>query len=283
VRFFYRKIMNGTKRSSGHLYIGTSGWVYPHWREVFYPTAVPQRLWLPYYAQFFDATEINASFYRLPSVKAVQNWINDTPEQFMFCPKISRFITHAKKLNDPETCVPRFFDVFDPFDARMGPVLIQLPAALTFHEEKASIFFAFITNRYPNFSFSLEARHASWAQPGAVALLKRFGIGWVIADSGSRFASAELVTAKHIYLRFHGPDGSYASPYAKTMLRVYAEKCIAWRSQGHTVWAFFNNDVHGYAIANAETLKDLTVHPAPDPTAHPAPDPKTQPAPNPNN
>jgi len=258
VRFFYRKKMADTKSSSGIIHIGTSGWVYPHWREVFYPAAIPQKLWLSYYAQFFDTTEINASFYRLPSLKAVENWINATEKQFYFCPKISRFITHAKKLNDPETCVPRFFDVFDPFAARMGPVLIQLPAALSFHEEKATNFFAFLKDRYPNFSFSLEARHASWTEPRAITQLKRFDIGWVIADSGNRFASAELVTAKHIYLRFHGPDGTYASPYTKRMLEAYAAKCLTWRSNGHTIWAFFNNDIHGYAIANADTLKAFT-------------------------
>lgn len=250
--------MTTITRTSGSLHIGTSGWVYPHWREVFYPTAVAQRYWLGYYAQFFDVTEINASFYRLPSVKVVQSWLDATEDTFLFCPKISRFITHAKKLNDPETCVPRFFDVFDQFAARMGPVLIQLPSALTFHMEKTQAFFSFLTSRYSNFSFSLEARHASWTEPQAIALLKRFNIGWVIAESGNRFASAELVTAKHIYLRFHGPDGSYASPYTTSMLKTYALKCLDWQSEGYTIWAFFNNDIHGYAIANAETLKDLT-------------------------
>jgi len=250
--------MAGSKRSKGSIHIGTSGWVYPHWREVFYPQDIPQRWWLGYYAQFFDATEINASFYRLPSIKAVRNWVDATPPDFYFCPKISRFITHAKKLNDPEIAVPRFFDVFDAFASRMGPVLIQLPAALSFKEEKATAFFAFLKSRYGNFSFSLEARHSSWTRPEAIELLKEYGIGWVIADSGARFPSAEFITATHIYLRFHGPDELYASPYSAGTLQRYAQKCDAWRKAGHRIWAFFNNDVHGYAIANAETLRTFT-------------------------
>lgn len=246
-------------KKRGAIYIGTSGWVYPHWREVFYPKTVPQRLWLEYYARHFDVTEINASFYRLPTVNAVENWVKAVPAGFYFCPKISRFITHAKKLNDPEQAVPRFFDVFGAVVGHLGPVLIQLPASLGFHADKAERFFAYLAGRYGDLSFSLEARHESWTAAAAAALLKRYRIGWVIAESGMRFASAELVTASHIYLRFHGPDGSYATPYTPKMLEVYARKCREWQRQGHTVWVFFNNDVHGYAIGNALAFKEMLV------------------------
>lgn len=241
----------------GSIHIGTSGWVYAHWREIFYPAKLPQRSWLEYYARHFDCTEINGSFYRLPSVNAVLNWQETVNARFRFCPKISRFITHAKKLNDPEQAVPRFFDVFDQIAPRLGPVLIQLPPMLGFHEEKARNFFTYLRSCYKSFRFSLEARHASWLEPAAIALLEKFRIGWVIADSGRRFASGNAVTARHIYLRFHGPDGSYASGYSGKALAEYAARCREWRDAGHAVWVFFNNDLHGHAIRDALALKAL--------------------------
>jgi len=241
----------------GTIHIGTSGWVYPHWRGVFYPEGLAQRSWLEYYARHFDCTEINGSFYRLPSKETVDRWQEMTASTFRFCPKISRFITHAKKLNDPEQAVPRFFDVFDGMARRAGPVLIQLPAMLGFQEEKAKLFFGYLRDHYRVFRFSLEARHAGWTAPAAIALLKKYRIGWVIADSGSRFASAEEITAKHIYLRFHGPDGSYATGYSPKFLRALARRCEEWRNAGHTLWVFFNNDIGGHAIRDALSLKAL--------------------------
>ncbi len=242
---------------SGHIHIGTSGWVYPHWRGAFYPQQLPQRRWLEYYAQHFDCTEINGSFYRLPSEAAVTNWRDTAAPGFCFCPKISRFITHAKKLNNPEQAVPRFFDVFDILIKQCGPVLIQLPPQLGFNAEKAAAFFQFIRQHCAGFDFSLEARHRAWLEPAALALLKRYRIGWVIADSGTRFASTTAVTARHIYLRYHGPDGSYATGYTKRFLTSQAAQCRAWAAAGHTVWIFFNNDVHAHAIRDASALKQL--------------------------
>jgi uncharacterized protein YecE (DUF72 family) len=245
--------------TKGIIHIGASGWDYAHWKGLFYPAGMPRRTWLGYYADHFNTVEINSSFYRLPTKETVEKWKATVGAGFYFCPKISRFITHAKKLNDPEAGLPRFFDVFGPVVDRLGPVLIQLPAVLGFHEEKARKFFQYLWTKYRGFQFALEARHAGWTEPAAAALLKKYHIGWVIADSGMRFPSAELVTANHIYLRFHGPDGSYATSYSRQTLADYAEKCRRWKEAGHTVWAFFNNDLHGYAIANAKTLKEMTV------------------------
>jgi uncharacterized protein YecE (DUF72 family) len=241
----------------GTIHIGTSGWVYPHWRELFYPAKLPQRSWLEYYARHFDCTEINSSFYRLPSKDAVLNWQKTVSAGFRFCPKISRFITHAKKLNDPEQAVPRFFDVFDGIAGQMGPVLIQLPSILAFHEEKTAHFFKYLREHHKGYQFSLEARHPSWTEKRALGLLERLRIGWVIADSGTRFASADAVTARHIYLRFHGPDGSYATGYPKKFLAFNVARCARWRDAGYSVWVFFNNDLNGHAIRDALAFKKM--------------------------
>lgn len=243
--------------SPGKLHIGTSGWSYKHWRGIFYPANLPASKQLQFYSQQFDCTEINSSFYRLPTPKAVRHWQETVNKNFRFCPKISRFITHAKKLNDPEQSCPRFFDVFDPYRKSCGPILVQLPAALTFHAEKAGHFFSYLHHTYKGWSFSLEPRHDTWMSTEALALLKKYKIGWVIAESGDRWASSEIITARHIYLRFHGPDGSYASSYPDAALKAYARKCRQWLQQGHTLWIFFNNDGHAYAIGNAKKLATL--------------------------
>lgn len=241
----------------GKLHIGTSGWSYKHWRGIFYPADLAVSQQLTYYSSKFDTTEINSSFYRLPSPASVGHWQESVNKSFRFCPKISRWITHAKKLNDPESSIPRFFEVFDPFRKICGPVLVQLPGNLVFNPGKADHFFSFLRHHYKDWSFSLEARHASWMSPEALALLIKYKIGWVIAESGNRWASSEITTARHIYLRFHGPDGSYASNYSENELTAYARKCSAWLRQGHDLWVFFNNDIHGYAIQNALRLHEL--------------------------
>jgi len=240
----------------GKLYIGTSGWQYPHWKEIFYPKGLPVARQLQYYSQLFSATEINSTFYRLPSKTAVAKWMDTVGKEFRFCPKISRFITHAKKLNDPEQAVPRFFDIFDDYRRRCGPVLIQLPAMLSFNDKKADIFFGFLRARYSGWHFALEARHESWMSKASVELLKKYLIGWVMVDAGRRWpASHEIVTARHIYIRLHGPDGSYATKYSAAAMRKLADKCTAWLDKGYDCWVFFNNDIHGYAVENARQLQ----------------------------
>lgn len=243
--------------TAGKIHIGTSGWSYKHWRERFYPATLKPEGYLGYYAHHFQVTEINTSFYHLPKTSTVEQWAGTVNARFKFCPKISRYITHIKKLNDPEVTLPRFFDIFDPVQRHLGPVLLQLPPSLGFHEEKAVTFFEAL-GRYPQYTFALEPRHDSWLSEEAVAILKHYKIAFVIADSGKRWPGGELVTANHIYIRFHGPDGSYAKSYPERVLESYAEKMIAWRKEGHHVWAFFNNDGNAYAIANAERLMELT-------------------------
>jgi uncharacterized protein YecE (DUF72 family) len=192
----------------------------------------------------------------LPKTSTVIHWAAEVPKGFLFCPKMSRWITHAKKLNDPAEILPPFFDCFSVIRRQLGPVLIQLPPNLGFHSEKAEAFFAAL-RKYKGFSFALEPRHSSWMENGAIRLLKNYKIAFVIAESGNRFASGEFVTAQHIYLRFHGPDGYYGTSYPDKTLKTWARKCVDWQAAGHTVWAFFNNDGQGYALGNARRLAAL--------------------------
>lgn len=210
--------------------------------------------WFGYYVGLFDCVEINTSFYHLPKEQTVINWAEKAPPGFLFCPKLSRYITHMKKLRGVEEPLERFFTIFEPLAPFMGPVLVQLPPMLKFNYDVAEAFFLLLKRNYKQYEFVLEVRHDSWLTDESLVLLTQHDIGLVIAQSGGVFPYSEAVTSKNVYLRFHGPGHLYASPYSDAMLAEYAGKFRHWVSEGHTVWAFFNNDVHGYAFQDALRL-----------------------------
>jgi uncharacterized protein YecE (DUF72 family) len=225
------------------IHIGTSGWSYKHWKDDFYPKELKQTDWLPYYAKSFDVTEINTSFYRLPTEETVVGWIKKVPKKFLFCPKMSRYLTHMKKLNDPEEPLQRFFDIFKPMKKQLGPVLIQLPKMVKFNYDKTEYLFKLLKKSYREYEFVLEIRHDSWLQNDALNLMAQYEIGLAISQSSERFPYAEMATAL------------YASPYSDKDLKYFARKFKKWVKEGHEIWAFFNNDVHGYAPKDALRLE----------------------------
>ncbi|RFM30650.1 DUF72 domain-containing protein [Deminuibacter soli] len=241
----------------GNLHIGTSGWSYKHWKGLFYPDKMKPTDWLLFYAQTFGVTEINTSFYSLPKPAAVDGWLNKTPAHFLFCPKMSRYLTHMKHLHDPEVPLQRFFDVFDRMQSKMGPVLLQLPPSLRFNPAICENLFSLLKKQYHQYDFALEVRHESWLQQESISLMKHYHIAFVVAQSGKGFPYAEYSTAKHMYIRFHGPEGLYNSAYTGKQLQYFAAHIKEWRNSGHNVWAFFNNDISGYAIENARQLLTL--------------------------
>jgi len=243
----------------GEFRVGTSGWSYRHWLGVFYPENLKPAKFLEFYVEHFDCVELNASFYRLPNEKTVENWAKRTPERFKFCLKLSRLITHQKRLMGVEEPLATFFERFRPLAEaeRLGPVLVQLPPSLRFDPELVERFFMLLDESYPEQHFALEARHASWFAEEALGLLSKYRVAHVIAHSGGRFPSCEAVTTDFVYLRFHGPGKLYASNYPDEMLKEFAEKVAKWLKEGLEVWAFFNNDVGGYAVKNAKQLRSM--------------------------
>lgn len=240
----------------GEIHIGTSGWSYPSWKKIFYPEDMKSSGYLSFYSRSFDAVEINSSFYHLPQLKTVKTWVESVPTGFKFCPKMSRYLTHIKKLHEPEEPLQRFFKALSPARQILGPVLIQLPPALRFHPENAKQFFNALQKYDDKFHFALEVRHNSWLEEEGLQLLKKYDIAFVISQS-AEFPYAEVVTSNNVYMRFHGPDRLYGSLYSNAALRKYANKLIAWKKEGKHVWAFFNNDMQGYAVKNALQLKEL--------------------------
>ncbi len=246
------------------IHIGTSGWSYKHWRGIFYPGNVKPAEYLTFYARHFPVSEINNSFYKLPTKGSVAKWIDSVPEGFLFCPKMSRYLSHLKKLRDPREPLERFFAVFDPFKEHLGPILIQLPANSRFHTEVAEAFYA-ETDQYEGYRFALEVRHPSWFLEESIGLMKKHGITLVFSQA-DQFPYDEEITAKDIYLRFHGPTALYSSSYSDQILEDYAEKFASWAEEGHEVWAFFNNDIGGHALNNAKKLQELVNNKVPEPT-----------------
>ncbi|MER3471962.1 MAG: DUF72 domain-containing protein [Chitinophagaceae bacterium] len=239
------------------IHIDTSGWSYNHWKDLFYPKGLRQKDWLQYYADRFNCVEINGSFYRLPSVETVELWIAAVADDFIFCPKMSRYLSHMKKLCNPEEPLQRFFTVFESMRRKLGPVLIQLPPGLKFYKEVAEYFFLQLKTHYSNYEVVLEIRDDSWLNSESLDLLNVNNIGLVISQSGNLFPYSEMITATNIYFRFHGPKELYASSYSTQMLEAFATKFIDWKNEGHAIWAFFNNDIYGYAVEDAQRLKAI--------------------------
>ena len=175
----------------------------------------------------------------------------------MFCPKISRYITHIKRLKDPEETLPRFFEVFDPVKKHMGPVLIQLPPSSKFHYDITEHFFSVLKKEYKGYDFALEVRHDTWLEDDSLNLMAKYDIAFVISQSGDRFPYREMVTAKNVYVRFHGPEGLYSSSYSDKMLKSFAKKFLSWIEEGHIIWAFFNNDIGGHALTDSKRLLQM--------------------------
>jgi len=240
-----------------NIHIGTSGWSYKHWKGLYYPTDLKPTEWLTYFSGTFSITEINASFYRLPLKKTVEGWLKKVPGNFLFCPKINRYITHIKRLKEPEEPLERFFNVFEPMKHRMGPVLVQLPPSLKFDYEVAEHFYSTLKKYYRAYRFAMEVRHDTWLAEDSLTLMAKYDVAFVISQSGKGFPYAETITAKDIYVRFHGPAELYSSSYSDEQLQNFANLFKQWHKEKHNVWAFFNNDVHGYAIQNGVTLAKL--------------------------
>jgi len=236
------------------IHIGTSGWSYKGWIGAFYPEGMKSTDWLAYYAKHFSTTEINSSFYHQTKPSTITKWLKKVPPGFLFCPKMSRYLTHMKKLHDPEESLRRFFEAYHIMKDHIGQVLIQLPASLHFHEETVLPFYKLLKEKYSDYSFALEVRHTSWFSAESIELMKQYDITLVIAQS-ERFPYHETITARDIYLRFHGPKALYGSSYDDDTLKSYAAKIVAWEKQKHIIWAFFNNDINGHALENAGRLK----------------------------
>ncbi|MFH1288816.1 MAG: DUF72 domain-containing protein [bacterium] len=238
-----------------NIFIGTSGYSYPHWKGVFYPTDLSSNKWLEFYARHFNVVELNVTFYRLPSKKSFENWYNKTPKNFKFVIKGSRFITHVKKLNECREPLETFFDNASGLKEKLLCVLWQLPPSFKFNLERLDNFLKLIKNKRFPCLHSFEFRNDSWFNEETYSLLKENNTSLCIADSPV-FPRYEELTSSFIYLRLHGGKILYGSEYAEDELNSWADKTTEWLKDKKLFLAFFNNDSYGFAVKNALKFKE---------------------------
>jgi uncharacterized protein YecE (DUF72 family) len=237
------------------IHIGTSGWVYGDWGDgVFYPEDLREKDWLEFYSQQFKTVEINATFYHQMSAKTYANWYNKVPKDFIFSVKISRFLTHIKKLNAPKEPWQRFINNAKHLKEKLGPILVQLPPNLHVNLDKLKELIRVIPAQY---KIALEVRHQSWFNEPAYKILKKRNISLVFSY-GEGLPVEEVITADFIYVRMHGPGDLYGSKYTTAQLKKLADKIKQWQRKVKNIYVYFNNDTKGYAVDNAKKLIELT-------------------------
>jgi uncharacterized protein YecE (DUF72 family) len=234
--------------------VGCSGWNYASWRGTFYPEGLPARRWLEHYATRFDTVEINATFYRLAKPSAVENWVRQTPEGFVFAAKASQYLTHMKRLRDMDRGVGRFYESIAPLaeSPKMGPVLWQLPDRFARDDDRL----AFALEHLPPGRHAFELRHPGWFAEPVYELLRRHGAAFVIHDDKRRSPTPEVLTTDWTYLRFHHGRRGRRGNYSERELREWAARVRRLAAKA-AVFAYFNNDWEAFAPANAERLREL--------------------------
>lgn len=238
----------------GQLHIGTSGWMYRDWRGVLYPARLPARRWLAHYTIAFDTVEINNTFYRLPAAETFLSWRRQAPAGFFYAVKANRYLTHQIKLIDAAEPLQTFLGRARLLEARLGPVLYQLPPYWRCDLARLASFLALLPrDLYHVFEF----RDTSWYNDDVRRLLAEANVSLCLHDSRG-VVCPPWVTGPLVYVRFHGPtDPVFAGRYGRAHMRRWAKTIDEFRHGGHDVWAFFNNDVAGNAVINARELRDL--------------------------
>ena len=231
-------------------YIGTSGWHYEHWRNRFYPEQLTKAKWLEFYATHFATVELNNSFYHLPSETAFANWRDSSPANFIFAVKVSRFITHIKRLKNTEEAVDKFIIRAKILDQKLGPLLYQLPPNMHRNDDLLE---SFLSTLPQGMKHVFEFRHQSWLEEKVFDILRKYNMGLCVFDMPS-ISCPLTATADFAYVRFHGSTGLYFSCYSDEELADWVKRLADLASNLKALYIYFNNDAEAFAIRNALTL-----------------------------
>ena len=232
--------------------IGTSGYHYKHWRGPFYPSKTSSGEMLEFYSQVFDTVELNNSFYRLPKDEAFDNWRHSTPDNFIFAVKASRFLTHQKKLKDPEDALEKLLPRVSRLDHKLGPILFQLPPRWQANPGRLEHLLEALPR---DLRYAFEFRDVSWIQPEINKLLARFSAAFCIYELAG-YQSPLTITADFAYVRLHGPGlAKYQESYSVGRLRRWSQQIQKWEKYLAAIYIYFDNDQAGHAARNALTLK----------------------------
>jgi uncharacterized protein YecE (DUF72 family) len=235
------------------VWIGCSGYAYKHWRGVFYPQGLRERDWLGYYASYFPTVELNNTHYMMPTESTFEGWRENSPPGFRFAVKASRFITHMKKLKDPQEPVDLLIERSRLLEPKLGPLLYQLPPRWRFNAERLQTFLDALPG---GMDHTIEVREPSWLNPTFFEMLERHSVAYCIA-SLPQYETPLVATAPFAYLRFHGSKQMYYYFYPRDELASWRDRIVEFVQQGKVVYCYFNNDPEGWAVENARQLIDL--------------------------
>ncbi|MGV9254483.1 DUF72 domain-containing protein [Streptomyces sp. NPDC003697] len=230
------------------LFVGTSGWQYKDWRGVLYPQGCPVRLWLEEYAAAFATVEVNNAFYRLPPRETFESWRERVPPDFVVAVKASRYLTHIKRLKEPEEPVRRLMTHAGGLGERLGPVLLQLPPTL---RAAPQLLDACLACFPAGTRIAVEPRHDSWWTPQVREVLERRGAALCWADVLARPVTPLWRTTDWGYVRFHVGRARVWPHYGRRSLETWVDRIAVTWPDDHDVYAYFNNDPHGAAVQDA--------------------------------
>ncbi|MEA3064656.1 MAG: hypothetical protein QOJ27_1102 [Sphingomonadales bacterium] len=239
--------MRGTVR------IGCSGWIYRHWRELFYPNGLPQHRWFVHYAETLATVELNTSFYHLPKPETFTKWRDQAPPGFRYAVKAPRFITHMKKLKECAEPVQEFLGRARNLGDAIGPILYQLPPRWALNRERLEDFIALLPG---DLAHVFEFREKSWLSEEVLALLDARGVSFCAHDMPG-LATPRWAAGPVAYVRFHGGTGKYVGRYPDQVLLRWTDWIVDQAGSGRDVWCYFNNDIGGHAIHDALTLRAM--------------------------
>lgn len=235
------------------LLAATSGWVYPHWRGAFYPADLREDKWFAYYAERFDSVEVNNSFYRLPSFETFKSWSDMAPPGFIFTVKASRYITHVKKMKDPEEGIKNFYGNLAGMGDSCAAVLFQLPPRFKVNLERLEHFLEAVPKSH---RLVFEFRDPSWLVDDVYAALAKYDAAVCAADNPF-YPGPRVRTAGFTFYRMHGGHGPEAPRYSDEELGALAREVASELDEGRDVFVYFNNDYKAFAVENALALKRI--------------------------
>jgi len=241
------------------VFIGTSGYDYPHWRKgVFYPDNLSNKQELSYYSQRFSTVELNNPFYRLPEKETFSHWAQQVPPAFVFSVKVSRYLTHFKKLAEAKEPWEIFFSRAQKLGIHQGPFLFQFPASWKINQRRLQDFVKMIlasAGQKESLRLAFEFRHPSWFNKDIYAFFQQtLGISLVVADS-PHWPKTKAIYGSFAYLRMHGPSSLNGASYSKKTIQKLAEQIRKYLEQDLDTYIYFNNDAQGWAVENALTLQ----------------------------
>lgn len=251
----------------GGLHVGTCGWQYRSWRGTWYPDGLPQRSWLAWYSARFPCVEVDSSFYRLPTREATARWASEVPDGFRFVPKMSRYLTHLRRLREPAEPIERFGDRMEPLGERWAATLLQLPPDLRRDDGLLDGFLG----RWPrDRPLAVEFRHPSWFDDAVFDRLSRAGATLALTDRRNRPLEPLVRTADWCYVRLHEGTASPRPCYGDRPLRAWAERIAGLWGDDAAGYVVFNNDPCACAPPNALRFTTLAaragLHPVPPTT-----------------